>query len=85
MATALQAHDIKALDRNVGDLVGQLKRLAVVDDLEELRLKIIPRPGWTTPAEFLLVQGAINALRNQVEGALALKGVVMDASRRIGQ
>jgi hypothetical protein len=85
MATVSQAHDIKALDRSISDLVSVMKRFGTIEDLEELRHKIIPRPGWTTPAEFLLVQGAINALRNQVEGALALKGVVMDASRRIGQ
>ena len=85
MATVSRAHDIKALEHSISDLVTQLRQLTHVEDLEELRLKIIPRPGWTTPAEFLLVQGAINALRNQVEGALALKGVVMDASRRVGQ
>ncbi len=85
MASITQAHDIKALDRHIGELVVSLKRLAEVEDLEELRLKIIPRPGWTTPAEFLLVQGGITALRNQAEGALALKGVIMEASRRVGQ
>jgi hypothetical protein len=85
MMAVSQAHDLKALDRNISDLVGQLKRLATVEDLEELRLKIIPRPNWTTRAEWLLVQGAITALRKHVEWALALKGVVMNASRRIGQ
>ncbi len=85
MANVSHAHDVRALDRSIGDLVAQMKRLSAVEDLEELRLKIIPRPGWTTPAEFLLVEGAVQALRSQVEGALALKNIVLEASRSIGQ
>ena len=85
MATVSHTHDIAALGKSVSDLESAMKRFGRVEDLEELRLKIFPRPGWTTPAEFVLVQGAIDALRAQVEAATALKAVVMDASRRVGQ
>jgi hypothetical protein len=77
-------HDIKTLDRNVTELVAGLKQLAQVEDLEELRLKIFPRPGWTTPAEFQLVAGALQNLHAQVQNVLALKQVVVKASRQIG-
>ena len=77
-------HDIKTLDRNVTEQVAGLKQLAQVEDLEELRLKIFPRPGWTTPAEFQLVAGALQNLHAQVQNVLALKQVVVKASRQIG-
>ena len=82
MATV--AHDIRTLEHSVIELSASLKRLGQTEDLEELRLKIFPRPGWTTPAEFELVSGALQNLRAQVESALALKQVVVSASRQIG-
>lgn len=77
-------HDIKALDNQVGELIGSIQKLARVDDLEELRAKVFPRPGWTTPAEFLLVHAAFVALRAQVEAVGVLKQKVVEASRSIG-
>jgi len=77
-------HDIKALDKQVGDLITSMKQLGRVEDLEELRIKVFPRPGWTTPAEFLLVTAAFGALRAQVEAVTALKQKVVEASRSIG-
>jgi hypothetical protein len=76
-------HDIKALDDEVGALIAGIQTLARIDDLEELRVKVFPRPGWTTPVEFLLVHAALGALRTQVEAATVLKQRVVEASRRI--
>jgi hypothetical protein len=77
-------HDIKTLDRQITGLVDSLKRLGRVDDLEELRTKFIPRPGWTTPAEFQLVSAAVDALRAQADAASVLKQKVVEAGRTIG-
>jgi hypothetical protein len=77
-------HDIKALDKQVGDLIASIKQLGRIEDLEELRLKVFPRPGWTTPAEFKLVSAAFDALRAQVDAASVLKQKVVEASRGIG-
>ena len=84
MTTTTHAQDIKTLDKNIGDLAALVKRLAVADEFDELRL-IIHRPGWTTPAEHLLVQGALDALRAQIDGFVALKGALLDASRQVGK
>ena len=84
MAQIAVAHDIKLLDRQITGLVDSLKHLTKVDDLEELRTKLIPRPGWTTPAEFMLVSAAVEALRTQVDTAALLKQKVLEASRTIG-
>jgi hypothetical protein len=78
-------HDIQALDRQVGELITSIQKLARVDDLEELRVKVFPRPGWTTPAEFLLVSAVFGSLRAQVDAAGALKAKVVEASRSIGR
>ena len=83
-ASPQHRHDIKALDKQVADLITGLQKLSRTDDLEDLRAKVFPRPGWTTPAEFQLVSAAINALRAQVEAAAALKQHVVEASRTIG-
>jgi hypothetical protein len=83
-ASPQHRHDIKALDKQVADLITGIKHLARTEDLEELRAKVFPRPGWTTPAEFLLVSAAVTALLAQVNAAAALKQHVAEASRTIG-
>jgi hypothetical protein len=78
-------HDLKALEASLGSLVAQARKFGATEDLEELRLKIVPRPGWTTPAEFLLVKSAVDALRAQLQQAQVLRDAVVNASRSIGQ
>jgi len=46
-------------------------------------LKILPRPGWTTPAEFALVSATLGVLRPQVDAAETLKQKLVEASRTI--
>ena len=77
-------HDIQALSLSIDGLARSIKQLYLVKDFEELK-ELIRQPYWTTPAEFHLVQGAVTALQAQVEAALALKQVVMDAARQIGR
>jgi len=77
-------HDIAGLDQRMQSLTILLKELAAIDDLEHLRLKVIPRPGWTTPAEFLLVNGIVDALTAHATSAAALKRVLIDGATKIG-
>jgi uncharacterized protein with von Willebrand factor type A (vWA) domain len=51
-------------------------------DTEEL-IKIIKRPGWTTPAELLLVIDLVESMNAQVMNVNRQFGVVMSASREI--
>ena len=79
-------HDIKGLDHSAGELLEALTRLGGTRTLiEELRLKIFPRPGWTTPAEFALVAASLTALRSQVDATAALAASVVSAARQVGR
>ncbi|MBX8465259.1 MULTISPECIES: hypothetical protein [unclassified Deinococcus] len=67
-ATAMTrvTHDLKGLTRDVEALRGDLRALADTPHLEEL-LRLIPRPGWTTPAELELVRSGVAQLSSQVK------------------
>ena len=75
-------HDLK----NVEDRIGQLREtwagLAADQDLEELLL-IMHRPGWTTPAELLMVRGLVESLHAQTQVLMGLKQVLMNGGREV--
>lgn len=52
---------LRRLEANVNALQKILAGFGRSSDLAEL-LKNIRRPGWTTPAEFLLVNGTISSM-----------------------
>lgn len=60
-------HDLKGLAREIEALHAMQHALATSGALEQL-LRIIPRPGWTTPAEFALVRGQIAHMTLLVQG-----------------
>jgi hypothetical protein len=53
-------------------------------ELVEL-LRIIRRPGWTTPAEFLLVQGGLDSMLALTKGLAGLKQALLKGSRAVRQ
>jgi hypothetical protein len=75
-------HDIGRLERDIVTLQKTVQAFAQEDVYAQL-LKYIHAPGWTTPAEFLLVDGAINAMTAQLRELTALRDVVAGASREI--
>jgi hypothetical protein len=75
-------HDISRLERQIKTLNSRLKKLAADDELAEL-LRHIHQPGWTTPAEFLLVSSILVSLEAQVESVAALKTNLLEGSRQI--
>jgi len=61
------AHDIAGLKQSISDLHEAMSTLQDAKHAERLQT-IIHKPGWTTIAEFELVQAHIAGLRHQVSG-----------------
>ncbi|MEF2277994.1 hypothetical protein V3W47_06745 [Deinococcus sp. YIM 134068] len=74
----------KLLIREVRGLQASLRELVETDHLEEL-LRIIPRPGWTTPAEFVLVRGGVAQMRAQVEALKTFQEQVVRGADLVGR
>jgi hypothetical protein len=85
MSTATQheaKHDVRRLEARIKDLRNGLMQLGGDADFDEM-LRIIHFPGYTTPAEFLMVAGLIESMNEQVKGLTDLKNLVVGASRMI--
>ncbi|MFB9994192.1 hypothetical protein ACFFLM_19740 [Deinococcus oregonensis] len=77
-------HDIKTMTREIRALRVSLRELAASDSLERL-LKLIPRPGWTTPAEFELVRGSVAHLQAQADALHAFQRTLLKGSELVGR
>lgn len=75
-------HDIKALEKKVTDLSNALAHLGTTDDLKEL-IRIIHGPGWTTPAEFLLVTSALESISAQTRIVTTQRQQLLAAAREV--
>jgi hypothetical protein len=75
-------HDLKALETKLKGLRGSLAKLADEKQFEEL-LVIIHKPGWTTPAEYLLVRGMLDAMGAHAQALVGLKQALMEGSRMV--
>jgi hypothetical protein len=77
-----EEHDVKHLGSRIEDLRKELAALAVDKDYEEL-LRIIHRPGWTTPAEFAFAVGLAEAMLAQTKTLAGLKQAFLKGSRAV--
>lgn len=77
-------HHVAHLERRISELGEQLEMMGDTGDLKEL-LFIIKRPGWTTPAEYLLVNGVIDAMQQQVGMLAAMRQTLLNGSRAIAR
>lgn len=77
-------HDLKGLTRDVEALRGDLRALAETRQLDEL-LKLIPRPGWTTPAELALVRSGVAQLSSQVKLLRAAQDNLLRGAQLVGR
>jgi hypothetical protein len=75
-------HDVRQLEGRIKDLHQSIAYLAEDKDYEEL-LTIIRRPGWTTPAEFMLVTGVVDAMLAHTQTLAGLKQVLLMGSRAV--
>jgi hypothetical protein len=72
----------KRLEAKARKLRRTLKGLAD-DRVWSQLIPIWRRPGWTTPAEFMLVDGALDGLQAQAEVLAGLRNVVLQGSRAV--
>lgn len=77
-------HDLDKLAGQLKDLDTLLARLAAAERRREL-IKIIRFPGWTTPAEFLLVSGIVTSISAQLKVLEKLEVQLLDASKLVGK
>ena len=81
--TAVVAHDIKGLERSITEVSELIARLKS-DDIKRLIVNI-HRPGFTTPAEFMLLTAAIQGMQVHLAAVSALTATVIQASDVIGR
>ena len=76
-------HDIKGLEKKVTSISKALANLNSEDDFRKLILEW-RRPGWTTPAEFLLVSTILDSMAAQVGALAELKSGLIKGSKAVG-
>ena len=79
-----EKHDLKRLEERIDLLSKSMAKAADGKDVREL-LTIIHRPGWTTPAEFLLVSGIVDSMIAHAEAMGGLKETLMKGSNAVGK
>lgn len=76
-------HDLTRLEGRIKELSGHMSKMSSTDDFDEL-LVIIHRPGWTTPAELLLVAGLVDAMHEHAQAFATLRQALIHGSRAVG-
>jgi len=74
--------DIKQLESRCQE-VSQNLRLAADDKHTSELLQIIHRPGWTTPAELLLVKGYLDSINAHAKLIANLKETLLAGARAV--
>lgn len=74
--------DLKQIESRCHDLTQSLKALADEKEFAELML-IIRKPGWTTPAEALLVTGLLDTMNTQAKHLAQLKQTLLAGARAV--
>ena len=62
----MEDHNVGQLEKNIEQVQVRLRALVEEDRYAEL-IRIIRKPGWTTPAEFHLVNSGIEIVGRQIE------------------
>jgi hypothetical protein len=78
----VEKHDIEVLVRNLGALQENLAELVRREDWEEL-IPIWRHPGWTTPAEFLLIAGTLDGMIAGTRQLIDMKRMVIEGSKAV--
>jgi hypothetical protein len=76
--------DIERLDKKVDVISDLLAKLSNADDFRRL-IKEWRRPGWTTPAEFILVSGMLESFEHQATGLLNMKKDLVKGTESVGR
>jgi hypothetical protein len=75
-------HDIRGLEKRIKGLVAAIDELAG-DDRWNVLLRIIYEKGWTTPAEYKLVNGLVINMTEQVKILGKLQDTLVDGSKAV--
>ena len=75
-------HDMKQIESRCKTLTHHLKELADETDFNEL-MTIIHKPGWTTVAEFQLVNAVLDSMTAQAKHLADLKHALMAGARAV--
>jgi hypothetical protein len=76
-------HDIDKLVTHIRGLQQAIAKLATDNHTEEL-MRIIHRPGWTTPAEFALMVAGLESAQNQAEALHRQLRSLASGARQVG-
>ena len=82
MAVAHKA-DLERLEARVNDLDRTLAKLGDRTELAEF-LKLLHRPGWTTPAEFLFASTIVNAMNAHANALTTMRRELLKAGAEVG-
>jgi hypothetical protein len=78
----VEDHDVGQLAQNIEQVQGRLRALVDEDRFAEL-IRIINIPGWTTPAEFYLVNTAVEVVGRQIEVIDQLSNGLLEGSKKV--
>lgn len=76
-------HDLDKLSRQLKDLDVLLGKFAAAQRRREL-IRIIKVPGWTTPAEFILVSSIVESLTTQLKVLEKLEVNLLKGAEHVG-
>jgi hypothetical protein len=74
-------HDIKRLEQKISRLNESISQLAQLPPGFGV---VIHKPGWTSIAEFALVEAGLDSIQTQVEAASKHLNQLIDAAGRVG-
>lgn len=75
-------HDIDKLASNIKNLTAEIDKFSG-DDRWNFLLEIIYKNGWTTPAEYRLVNGIVLNLTEQVKVLSQLQDTLFEGSQAV--
>ena len=79
----MEDHDVGQLEKNIEQVQVRLRALVDEDRYAEL-IRIIRKPGWTTPAEFHLVYSGIEIVGRQIELIDQFSRVLLEGGQKVG-
>jgi hypothetical protein len=75
-------HDLNSLKNRINRIDA---RLSDVSSLKEELFRIIHQPGWTTVAEFALVEASLASIDKQIETTTSHYRELIQAAQRVGE
>lgn len=75
---------VEVLEKKITALSDALAKLGRGTTLADL-IKIIHKPGWTTPAELAFASAMINAIQMHISAIETLQSEMLSASKIVGE